>query len=178
MADGTPDLDTLTIRIATPADVDEVMAIAIQASEENGFLSADPSRMLQEIWPALNQDHGLIGAIGQPGGQIEGVVLLRIGAMWYAPIDKPVVEEKAIFVHPEFRQAKGGRARRLCEFSKRVADELDLPLIIGVLSHERTKGKVRMYSRVFGEPAGAFFLYNARTGQAVGDIGTSEAPEV
>ena len=64
----------------------------------------------------------------------------------------------------DYRNAKGGRARRLCEFSKKVSNELGIPLIIGVLSNNRTEAKVRMYQRIFGEPSGAFFLYNARTG--------------
>jgi hypothetical protein len=75
-----------------------------------------------------------------------------------------VLEEKAIFIHPDYRNAKGGRARRLCEFSKQVANTLELPLIIGVLSNHITEAKVRLYERQFGKPTGAFFLYNARTG--------------
>jgi hypothetical protein len=82
--------------------------------------------------------------------------------MWYS--DANVLEERAIFIHPEFRNAKGGRARRLCEFSKRAADTLEVPLMIGVLSNHRTEAKVRLYERQFGKPSGAFFLYNARTG--------------
>jgi hypothetical protein len=82
--------------------------------------------------------------------------------MWYS--DDEVLEERAIFIHPDYRSAKGGRARRLCEFTKLTADTLGVPLIIGVLSNHRTKGKIRLYERQFGEPSGAFFLYNARTG--------------
>lgn len=82
--------------------------------------------------------------------------------MWYS--DTPVLEEKAIFIHPNYRSAKGGRARRLCEFSKKASDQLEIPLIIGVLSNHRTEAKVRLYERQFGRPSGAFFLYNARTG--------------
>lgn len=168
MADGCvsiPDTTTsLKIRIATPEDVDEVMAIALAASQENGFLKAEPHKLLQDIWAALNLNCGMVGAIGIPGGPIEGLVLLRIGPMWYASDDDPVVEEKAIFVRPDFRSAKGGRARQLCEFSKHVADELGLPLVIGVLSSHRTAAKMKMYERIFGAPAGVFFLYNAKTG--------------
>ena len=160
------DAPDLEIRMATTEDVDAVMELAIQASDENGFLKAVPARMLQEIWAALCLDHGMVAVIGKPGGIIEGGVLLRIGAMWYGAPDDYVLEEKAIFIHPSYRQAKGGRAARLCEFSKRVADELGLPLVIGVLSNARTKAKVRLYERQFGEPAGAFFLYNAKTGAA------------
>jgi hypothetical protein len=52
----------------------------------------------------------------------------------------------------------------LCDFSKKVSDELGMPLSIGVLSSDRTEGKVRMYERIFGKPSGAYFLYGTRTG--------------
>lgn len=152
----------LHIRVGVPEDIEEIMVIAIQAAEENGFLEANPRKLAEEIYPALCQDHGIVGLIGRKGEAIEGIVVLRIGTMWYS--DTPVVEEKAIFIHPEFRSAKGGRATRLCEFSKKVSDTLGIPLIIGVLSNNRTEAKVRMYERQFGKPSGAFFLYGAKTG--------------
>jgi hypothetical protein len=152
----------LHIRVGAPEDLDEIMVIAVQAAEENGFLEANPRKLAEEIYPALCQDHGIVGLIGRKGEAIEGIVVLRIGTMWYS--DTPVVEEKAIFIHPEYRSAKGGRATRLCEFSKKVSDTLGIPLIIGVLSNNRTEAKVRMYERQFGKPSGAFFLYGARTG--------------
>lgn len=154
--------DDLEIRIGVPEDLDGLMKIAMMACEENGFLDPNPGKLAAEMWPALHQDHGIVGIIGPKGGEIEGAVLLRIGDMWYS--DTQVVEEKAIFIHPEYRSAKGGRAKRLCEFSKRVADTLGIPLIIGVLSNSRTEAKVRMYERQFGKPSGAFFLYGAKTG--------------
>jgi N-acetylglutamate synthase-like GNAT family acetyltransferase len=157
-----PESDDLKIRVATVEDMDEIMSLAGSANEENGFLRANPAKMAAEIWPALNLDHGICAVIGKEGGIIEGVILMRIGSMWYS--DGLVVEEKAIFIHPEYRSAKGGRARKLCEFSKRVADTLGIPLIIGVLSNSRTEAKVRLYERQFGKPSGAFFLYGAKTG--------------
>jgi hypothetical protein len=154
-------LEVSKVSIATPDDVDEVMALALSACEENGFVNPDPVKLLAEIWPALNRDHGMVGIIA---GEtcIEGAVLLRIGQMWYS--QNPVIEEKAIFIHPDYRKAAGGRASRLCEFSKHVSDVLNIPLIIGVLSHNRTKAKIKLYERHFGDPAGAFFLHNAKTG--------------
>lgn len=152
----------LAIRLATPDDMPEVMKLAVSASKENGFLDASAELLAKEIWPALHHDHGLCAVIGPSGTEkIEGLVLLRIGAMWYS--HQIVVEEKAIFIYPEYRSAKGGRARKLCEFSKKVADDLNIPLLIGVLSNTRTAGKIRMYERIFGPQAGAFFLHNAQT---------------
>ena len=155
--------EDLKIRLATVEDLDEMMRLSLSACDENGFLNPNPIKLLEQIWPALNQDHGLCAVIGKPGGTIEGAILLRIGQMWYS--DDLTIEERAIFIHPDFRGAKGGRARKLCEFSKTVADTLGLPLVIGVLSNSRTEAKVRMYERQFGKPSGAFFLYGAKTGQ-------------
>lgn len=121
--------EDLGIRVGTPEDVDAIMEIALSACEENGFVDPNPAKLLGEIWPALNLDKGLIGIIGDPGDKAEGAVLLRIGSMWYS--DKEVLEEKAIFIHPDYRSAKGGRARRLCQFSKQVADTLASRSLLG-----------------------------------------------
>ena len=56
------------------------------------------------------------------------------------------------------------RARKLCEFSKMAAERLNMPLLIGVLSNHRTEGKVKLYERVFGKPAGAYWLVGGETG--------------
>lgn len=158
-------MEELIVRVGTVEDMDSIMSLALAACDENGFLNPNPLKLAKEIYPALAQASGLVGIISPKGEKPEGAILLRIGEMWYA--DQPVVEERAIFIDPKFRQAKGGRAKKLCEFGKSVADKLNMPLIIGVLSNHRTEAKVRMYKRIFGEPAGAFFLYNARTGLAV-----------
>ena len=152
--------ENLMIRLAGPDDVEEVMKLAVTACQENAFLNASTELLLREIWPALNQDHGMCAVIGPAGGKIEGLVLLRIGKMWYST--ENVLEEKAVFIYPEFRSAKGGRARKLVEFSKQAADSLGIPLIMGVLSGTRTAGKMRLYNRFFGEPMGAFWMYGAR----------------
>lgn len=160
----TEDADVdLVVRVANKDDLDELMKLAVHGCDENGFLNPDMGKIASEFWPALNGDHGICAVIGKKDGPIEGMVLLRIGQMWYS--DQTVVEEKAIFIYPEFRSAKGGRAARLVEFSKKVADKLDLPLLIGVLSNSRTEAKIRLYTRKLGPPSGAFFLYKAKTGQ-------------
>jgi hypothetical protein len=155
-------LDNLGVRIGVPEDVHPMMDLALKACDENGFVDPNPEKLLAEIWPALNLHDGIVGIIQDEGDRLEGAILLRIGKMWYS--DASVIEEKAIFIHPDYRSAKGGRARRLCEFSKQAADTLGLPLVIGVLSNHRTEAKVRLYERQFGKPSGAFFLYNATTG--------------
>jgi len=167
--------DDLVVRVGVPDDVHEIMNLAMLATEENGVLEPSEYKLLEHIWAALNQVQGIVGVVSRPGGKPEGAVLLRIGSLWYS--DQEVVEEKAIFIHPEFRAAKGGRAKKLCEFSKQVSDTLGIPLMIGVLSNQRTEAKVRMYERQFGPPSGAFWLYGAKTGR-VGNSKSEEASAV
>lgn len=155
-------MEDIRVRIGVPQDMHGVMEMALQVCEENGISEPDIEKIAADIWPSLHQHHGLVGILGNPGEQMEGFVLLRLGTMWYS--HAPIVEEKTVFVREEFRNGTAKRAVKLCEFSKQVADELGVPLIIGIVSNRRTKGKVRMYERIFGEPAGAFFLYGARTG--------------
>jgi len=150
------------VRIAGPHDLQALMGLALASCEENGFVNPNSDKLANEIWPALHLDHGVVGIIGGLNSPAEGGVLLRIGSMWYS--DQMVVEEKAIFIHPDFRDAKGERAKKLFQFSKSVADSLNIPLMIGVLSNDRTKAKVRMYEREFGKASGAYFLYGAKTG--------------
>ena len=154
--------DVVGIRIGTPEDIHGVMDIATDMWKELGVVPPSTEKILNEVWEALNQQNGLIGIIGEPNGPIEGGVLLRIGSMWYS--DEKVLEERGIFIHPDFRSKSGGRARRLCEFAKNAADSLGLPLLIGILSDHRTEAKARLYERQFGKPSGAFFLYGAQTG--------------
>lgn len=156
--------DDLQIRLGTPGDMREVMDLAIAAAKENGLVNASQVLLAKTVWPALNQDHGLVGCIHSKNGtEIEGMVVLNVGTLFYS--DQPCLEEKVVFVKPEYRAAKGGRARKLCEFSKSAADNLGLPLIIGVFSSVETQAKISLYKRIFGEPAGLYFLYGGKTGK-------------
>lgn len=154
--------EEVKVRIGTPDDVHHMMDIALLACEENGFCSVNKEKLLNPIWAALNGVHGICGIIGKPGEIIQATVLLTAGTVWYS--DDIILEERAIYVRPEYRRAVPGRARRLAEFSRHAADFLNLPLTIGVLSSQRTEAKVRMYTGMLGPPSGAYWLYNVSTG--------------
>lgn len=156
-------METIKVRYGTPDDFEGVVLLGKMCTDENGLLPANMLKVAGEIWASLNHDHGLVGVVEGPEGAVEAAILLRIDTTPYS--DEPVIAERAIFVHPDFRQAKGGRASRLCEFAKRVSDGLGIPLLIGVLSSHRAAGKVRLYERHFGPPSGAYWLWNAKTGQ-------------
>jgi len=155
--------DEVFVREGVVEDFPELMRLAMDATKENAFVNPDEMMLAQHMYAALAKKMGVAGVIGGgPGEPLEGAIVLRIGSLWYSP--ELILEEKAIYVAPEFRSAKGGRARKLAEWAKGVSEKLGIPLAIGVLSNSRTEAKIRLYERVFGAPAGVYFLYNAKTG--------------
>lgn len=157
----------VVIRTGQPQDMPAIMEMAAEVARENGIVMMDTSKVAMEFLPALHLDGGIVGIIGEDRNKPEGFILLRIARQWYS--SEPTLEERVAYVREEFRAKKGGRARKLCEFAKRTAETLRLPLTIGILSNQRTEAKVRLYTRCFGPPAGAFWLYGATTGAAYGD---------
>lgn len=161
-------MSELKVRIGKPEDEDAIIEIAMKAWEENGIMGINREKVVGMFRPALYLWGGVVGIIGEPGEPIEAFIVLRVGEMWYS--DDKILEEKVVFVDPNFRhknnRASGsvGHARCLAEFAKKAADKLGIPLLIGILSNQRTKAKVKLYERQFGEPSGAFFLYGAKTG--------------
>ena len=160
-------MNEVYVREGVSDDFNEVMRLAVDATRENAFVEPDIAMLANHMYAALTKQMGVVGVIGgAPGEKLEGMIILRIGTMWYSK--DPILDEKAIYVAPEFRSAKGGRARKLAEWAKDVSENLGIPLAIGVLSNSRTEAKIRLYERVFGAPAGVYFLYNAKTGLTEG----------
>jgi hypothetical protein len=144
------------------------MDLTAMCAEENGLLAVSRRKVLEEVWASLNWDHGVIGVVEGDSGMLEAGILLRVDTTPYSV--EEVLCERAIYVRPEFRHAtsrslyQAGRASYLCEFAKNAAVRLELPLLISILSTHRAAGKVRLYERHFGTPAGAYWLWNAKTG--------------
>lgn len=149
--------DEVKVRIATPDDLHQVMELAMMANEEIGIAPANAEKLLHDVWPALHLQNGIVGVIGKPGGRLEGGTMLTVQPLWY--MDEPMIEERVVFVRPEYRQSKGGRGRKLCEFARNVSDKLHMPLVIGIATKIDLEPKMRMYERIFGQKAGAYFVY-------------------
>lgn len=105
---------------------------------------------------AFAKKGGIIGVIGEPNN-IEAMQYLLVSKFWYSKDHH--LEECFNFVRHDMR--KSDHARKLLSFAKECADTLKIPLVIGVLTNSRMEGKVRLYRRSLGIPAGAFFVYNA-----------------
>ena len=91
------------------------------------------------------------------------MIYLCLRQYWYAKDGDVHLEEFLAFVRPEFR--KSNNAKALIEFAKSSSDRLGVPLLIGIVSNEKTAQKIRLYRRRLGEPAGAYFMYGSKTGQ-------------
>jgi hypothetical protein len=153
---------TPRVRMAKPEDEDEIFAICKLLHEENGIFPMSDTKVRARIHECLYQRGGIMGVVGKPG-QIEAVICLSLAqGAWYT--DAYSLDEHFAFVLPNHRRSEN--AKELIIFAKACANELGLPLQIGVLSNERTEAKVRLYQRQLGAPAGAFFLVGAQTGHA------------
>lgn len=99
---------------------------------------------------------GFMGVIGPPNA-LEGFLLMALSTFWYS--DDIIFEEYANFVHPHHRRSN--HAKALLAYSRHMADNVEIPLLIGIVSNIRTEAKVRLYRRQLPE-AGAFFLYGIK----------------
>lgn len=105
------------------------------------------------IIAGINVDNALIGVIG--GDQLEAMIYLRLSDMWYS--HTTILEDLFVYVDQPFRHTRNAKA--LVAFSKQTADRLQLKLIAGVISSKDTQAKIKLYTREYNQPAGAYFIY-------------------
>ena len=150
------------VRIATINDLEEVTRLLHLMHSEGGIMPLDEEEAKSMFMRAFNREGGILGVIGEPG-DIKTMIFLLIAKYWYTKVNH--LEELFNFVRPDVR-SKGGEkkdyAARTIEFAKKCADEIGIPLVIGVLTNKRMQGKVRLYRRYLGVPAGAYFVYNSK----------------
>ena len=156
-------MDEIFVRKGVVEDFNEVMRLSMNSAIENAIVQPDEMLVAQNVYSFLTEQNGMVGIIGkEPGGPLEGMIIIGLGSPWYS--HETTLEEKVIYVAPEFRSAKGGRARKLVEWAKGISESRGVPLVVAVLSNSRTEAKIRLFERAFGDPAGVCFLYNGKTG--------------
>jgi len=144
------------VRIATAADAQKLFDLFMLAAEENAMAPVCEAKVIEAIDMAITRKGAVIGVIDGDNGDIAGAVGLVMSPLWYTT--QWHVEEMLNFVHPSYRMAWRGDAGKLIDFAKWWADQLGLKLLMGVLTHTRTEGKVRLYRRKLPYK-GALFLY-------------------
>ena len=147
------------VRIAQLSDEPEIMLLLNQMHAEGGIMPLDQMAASAMFHRAFNRQGGILGVIGEPG-DIKAMIYLLISCYWYTT--QYHLEELFNFVRPDMRKSKEAYAQRLIDFAKACSDEIGLPLTIGILTNIRMEGKVRLYQRELGVPAGAWFVYGAK----------------
>ncbi|HQT62612.1 GNAT family N-acetyltransferase, partial [Acidiphilium sp.] len=142
------------VRVGQPSDLPAMMAFLRDAHAENGMAPIAEDRVEPVLQCALAQWRGIVGIVDAPDGKIAGAVGLLVGKWWYSHEEH--LEDIFTFVREDYRHMK--MARPLLDFAKRAARELEMPLLMGVLSTDRTQAKVRLFERKL-PMAGALFLY-------------------
>lgn len=154
-------LITSPVRKAFPADRAEILDMCRENWADNGQFSLSQAKVEAMVDKAFNRGGTIIGVVGS--GQIEGMILLNIGQFWYT--EEYCLEEIQNFVRPAYR--KSTHAKDMINFGKRCSDELGIPLVIGVVSNERTRAKMELYRRQLGEPCGGYFLHRPASAAAL-----------
>lgn len=152
------------VRLATPRDEARIFNLLNEGptslANENALFPPAPEKVLNQIKAATRGKGGMIGII-EYDGRIAGSVGLFLSQFWYT--ESWHLEEFWNFVHPDFRAmrdgdgAKVGIASSLVDFSKWANENLCVALSMGIMSHTRMEGKVRLYQRKL-HMIGAFFL--------------------
>lgn len=141
------------VRVARPDEVDAIYNLLLELHAENGLFTLDPAKSRKTIVDLLDPSRGVIGVIEGPNG-LEGSIGLFLTA-WYYTTDLHL-SEFWNFVKPECRRST--HAKRLIEFGKWVADDLGVPLHMGIVTTSRAEAKMRLYRRQLKQ-VGGYFLH-------------------
>jgi hypothetical protein len=150
-------LVTSPVRKAVLADKPEILEMCAENHRDNGQFSLSKLKVEAMVDKAFNRGGTIIGVVGQ--APIAGMLLLNISQFWYS--DDWALEEIQNYVRPQHR--KSTYAKDMMNFARRCSDELGIPLVIGVVSNERTRAKMELYKRQFGEPCGGYFIHQPKS---------------
>lgn len=149
---GPSDIDH-EIRIATPADYQELFRIACLLHKENGLFEFSEEKVKALIWKGCRRDNAIIGVIGR-SDDIKAMIFLAIEEPYYSEVKNLV--ELWNYVRPDARRSDF--AKRMIQFAKRCADETGSALFIGIISDKQLEAKARLYARHLPQ-RGTFFIY-------------------
>ena len=145
------------VRIAEPTDRDEILAMCRRLHSENGLFSLNEKKLDNCLSKSFNRAGGIVGVIGDVG-HIEASICMELSDFYYT--DDWHLAELWNYVEPEYRKSRNAEA--LIEFGKSCSEKMGIPFITGIITNKHMAGKVRLYRRLLGYPAGAFFVHNSK----------------
>ena len=144
------------VRLAAVEDAPAILAMCKRLWEENGLFSLNEDKVAALIQKYYDREGVILGVIG-PLGKPEASTCLTLADMYYS--DDTHLSELWNYVLPEFRQSRNADA--LVRFGDACAEKMKMIFITGIITNRQMAGKVRLYRRLLGHPAGAFFVRNA-----------------
>lgn len=151
------------VRLADPDDASAIKAMCRRLHSENGLFSLNEDKVAALIQKYYDRKGVILGVIG-PVGKPEASTCLTLSDYYYS--DDTHLAELWNFVEDEYRKSKNAEAliRFGMDCAKKMSENLGVqcPFLTGIITDTRTAGKVRLYRRLLGEAAGAFFVYNAK----------------
>lgn len=148
-------ITTIPVRKAVATQRNAILDICHQNHGENGQFTMSEKKVEAMVDRAFSNEGAIIGVVGKDRDVIEGLIFLIIGQHWYT--DDYCLEEIMNYVLPDYRRST--HAKDMIKFGIRCSDELAIPLVIGVVSNERTRAKVELYRRQLGDPVGGYFIH-------------------
>lgn len=143
------------VRVAEMDDSIAILDLLDEMHVENGQFKMSRPKVIETLNEVFVDGRGLIGTIGARDN-LQASVCLMFGQVWYS--DEWVLIERWSYVPPQYRQSTN--AKDLISFAKWASDGLNMPLVMSVVSHEKTEAKVRLFQRQLGQPFGAIFIHN------------------
>jgi GNAT superfamily N-acetyltransferase len=148
----TNPLQTVRVRAGTRDDFPAILALlrGLHAETPHAPLCAD--RLGEGVAECLQE--GLVILSLDSGGRPVGTVGLVVQSPWFSA--ESWLSDLWMYVHPQHRRTP--HARTLLAACARVAAERCMPLQMTVSGYgPRIAGKIRLFSRVLGEPTGAIW---------------------
>lgn len=161
------------VRFAAPGDEQNALRLMRLAHAEQPIFSLNEEKMLKVIRRCTQPEphkgeFGGLALIDGPEGQLEGYLLMLVTQHWFS--DDWHVDEISNFVDPAIRAKRPGHAKSLINFAKWFAEQMNMPLIMGILSTKRLEAKIKLYGRQL-TPAGAVFVHNTGYGTSLSEMG-------
>lgn len=150
--------DLPTVRCATRQDEGPLMEMCRRLHAENGLFSFSEAKVGDLIGKALGPPLGtIIGVIGEEGA-LQASTCLVYDKYYYT--EEWHLGELWNFVDKDHRKSRNAEA--LVNFGDRLAKKMGCPFVTGIITNKQMAGKVRLYRRLLGYAAGAFFITNSK----------------
>ncbi len=149
-------LDALAphVRLATMADRPAILAMLVEAWDENGVMEVDWDKVKAHIDLWLTQKEGFILLIDGDDGEIAASFCAIVEEWWYTKTWS--ITERWNYVRAPYRHSH--YAADLIDVALRISDRWNLALSMGITSTIRLKAKIRLYRRKM-TMAGAVFIH-------------------